>query len=878
MTPNGILTPLFSFAGANGSEPFGGLTLASDGNLYGATEYGGSNNTGTIFRFSTNGVLTSLFSLGGTNGLRPQAGLIQGADGLLYGTATFGGVGFNGANLSGDGTVFRLGANPSNTLPAIITQPVSPFVTSFGSASFSITASGAPPLSYAWRRNGSPISGANQPFYSLNKVQLADSGSQFTCIASNTYGTGTSSSAVLTVFNKSGPLFSFHGPDGGSPSGGLVQGTDGNFFGTTTYGGSYGAGTLFLLTTNGGLVTLVSFNLTNGAQPAATLLLGADGNFYGTTEMGGAYQYGTAFRLTPFGVLTTLTSFTGANGAYPLAPLVQGTDGNFYGTTSGGGTNGDGTIFSLTPGGALSSLFSFNELNGAKPCAALLQAADGNFYGTTEDGGANGYGTIFSVTANGVLTPLFAFDSTHGAYPQAALTPGPAGSFYGLTASGGAYGDGTIFRYSPGSGLTSLFSFAETNGSSPSGSLLQGSDGNFFGTTTEGGTYGDGTIFSLSTNGSVTTQLSLSGLNGSFPNSSLIQGNDGSFYGTATYGGVGYDGLYWSGNGAVFRFDYTPPPRPPVITMQPASQTVPTGGTATFSVAAGGAQPLSYSWQWNGSNVTGATLPSYTVNNVPYSESGSVFACVVSNIYGSTNTSYAILTVLPPPSTLLNGDFELDSFADWTPGGNFVNCFITSAPAFVHSGFYGAKLGPVGDPGYLSQTFTTVPGDTYEISCWLISDGATPNKFSVSWNGATLVNQLNISDTSWTNLQFLAVSSNALTTLTFGFQDDPGYLGLDDVAVYDLGIGTGTGTGPGTGTGGGTTPPQLQGATLANGLITFSWSALLGQTFQVQVTTSLEHPNWTAVGPSINATSTTMTVSESVNNSSQQFFRCVLLP
>ena len=871
MTPSGVLTPLFSFAGTNGSDPFGGLTLATDGNLYGTTQSGGSNSTGTIFRFSTNGVLTSLFSLGGTNGFCPQAGLVQGADGFLYGTATFGGVGFSGANRSGDGTVFRVGANPSNTFPTILAQPVSQFVTTLGSASFSITASGTPPLSYSWRRNGSPISGANQSSY-LFKAQSADSGSQFSCVVNNAYGTVASSNAALTVFDKSGPLFSFHGPDGGSPAGSLVQETDGNFYGATAYGGAYGAGTVFLLTTNGGLVTLASFDFTNGAQPAATLLLATDGNFYGTTQTGGAYQNGTAFKLTPFGVLTTLASFNGGNGAYPLAPLVQGTDGNFYGTTSEGGTNGDGTIFCLTPTGALSSLFSFNGLNGATPSAALLPAGNGHFYGTTRDGGVNGYGTIFSVTTNGVLTPLFSFDSTDGANPQAPLTPGPDGSFYGLTTLGGAYGDGTVFRLSPDGSVTSLFSFAETNGSSPSGSLLQGADGNYYGTTMEGGTYGDGTIFTLSTTGSVTTILSLSGPNGSFPTSSLILGSDGAFYGTAAYGGVGYDGLTWSGDGVVFRFNYTPPPQPPVITMQPASQTVSTGGSATFSVAAGGAQPLSYAWQWNGTNVAGAVLPSYTINNVQYSESGSVIACIVSNIYGYTNTSYAILNVLPPPSTLLNGGFELGSFADWTSSGNFVNCFVTSTPSLVHSGLYAARLGPVGAPGYISQTFATIPGDTYQISCWLISDGKTPDEFSVSWNGSTLVQQLNISDTSWTNLQILAVSSNTLSTLTFGFQDDPGYLGLDDVAVYDMN--TGTGTGPGTGT----TPPQLQAATLANGMITFNWSTQAGQTFQVQVTSSLNPPNWTPVGPSINATSTTVTVSEPINNSSQQFFRCVLLP
>jgi uncharacterized repeat protein (TIGR03803 family) len=703
--------------------------------------------------------------------------------------------------------------------------------------------------------------------YVLNKLQLADSGSQFSCVIQNAYGTVTSSTATLTVFNQSGPLFSFHGPDGGSPAGGLIQGTDGYFHGTTTYGGADGAGTLFLMTTNGLLDTVVSFNLTNGAQPAAALLLGADGNFYGTTKAGGACQFGTVFRLTPGGVLTSLTSFNGTNGAYPLAPLVQGTDGSFYGTTSAGGTNDGGTIFCLTPNGVFSSLFSFNETNGAKPCAALLQAADGNFYGTTEDGGTSGYGTIFSIATNGVLTSLFSFSETNGAYPQAALTSDPGGSFYGVTTAGGVQGLGTIFRFSANGILTSLYSFAETTGSSPSDALLRGSDGKFYGTTTEGGTYGDGTVFCLLTNGAVTNLLSLEGPNGSFPNSSLIQDNNSNLYCTASSGGAGYDGLSSSGNGTVFRLANPFPPQPPVITTQPASQTVPSGSAVTFSITAAGSPPLSYFWQRNSTNVPGATLPALTLTNVQYPDSGSMFACTVSSPYGYTNSLIAILSVLPS-SLVQNGGFELGSFADWTTGGNFASCFVTSDGPYVHSGFYGAELGPVGAPGYLSQTLTTIPGDIYQISCWVRSDGKTPNEFSISWNGATLLDQLNISDTAWTDLQIQGASTNTITVLALGFEDDPGFLALDDISVYDLGTGGGPGQGTGTG------PSQLQAVTLADGMITFSWSAQFGQTFQVQVSTSLDQPNWTQV-TSLSATSTNITVSEPINNATQQFYRVV---
>jgi len=152
-------------------------------------------------------------------------------------------------------------------------------------------------------------------------------------------------------------LYSFQrGPR--TPYAGLVLGSDGNFYGTTQQGGSSGAGTVFQITTNGVLTTLVSFNYANGASPLAGLVLGNDGNFYGTTDSGGSSDAGTVFQMTPQGVLTTLVSFsspvydgsgasTNANGANPQAGLTLGSDGNFYGTTANDGPGGGGTIFRL---------------------------------------------------------------------------------------------------------------------------------------------------------------------------------------------------------------------------------------------------------------------------------------------------------------------------------------------------------------------------------------------------------------------------------------------------------------------------------------------------------------------------------------------------
>lgn len=162
-------------------------------------------------------------------------------------------------------------------------------------------------------------------------------------------------------------LHSFQGSDGGAPHAELVQGNDGNFYGTTERGGDLsqlngvGAGTVFKMTTNGMLTTLVSFNSSNGRFPHG-LVQGSDDNFYGTTSSGGNLSlnsgngYGTVFKMEPDGTLTTLVRFNGTNGAYPEAALVQGSDGNLYGTCPVGGAYNKGTVFRVVMPPALPRL------------------------------------------------------------------------------------------------------------------------------------------------------------------------------------------------------------------------------------------------------------------------------------------------------------------------------------------------------------------------------------------------------------------------------------------------------------------------------------------------------------------------------------------
>ncbi len=330
----------------------------------------------------------------------------------------------------------------------------------------------------------------------------------------------------------------FDKTDGAIPDAALVQATNGDLYGTTYGGGANGGGTVFKITPSGGLTTLYSFlcsqtNCTDGLDPTAGLIQGTDGNFYGTTPIGGANKGGTVFKITPRGTLTTLYGFCSTpyglctDGEYPGAGLVQATNGDLYGTTFEGGANNGGTVFKITPGGTLTTLYNFCAqsgcTDGVQPDAGLVLAANGDFYGTTWAGGANSSasvagGTVFKITPSGTLTTLYSFCSrsacSDGEYPYVGLVQATNGDFYGTTPSGGANClypcGGTLFKITPGGTLTTLYSFCSqsgcTDGESPVAGLVQATDGDFYGTTagggaghcSEGSDPGCGTVFSLS--------------------------------------------------------------------------------------------------------------------------------------------------------------------------------------------------------------------------------------------------------------------------------------------------------------------------------------------------------------------------------------------
>jgi len=387
-------------------------------------------------------------------------------------------------------------------------------------------------------------------------------------------------------------LHSFSDTDGSAPEGRLVQGRDGNFYGTTSdivgAGSSTNSGTVFRIDSDGHLTTLHTFNGEDGYQPSGALVQDSDGYLYGTTAAGVDSCYGTVFKVDMAGTVTTLHCFNGVDGARPRAGLVQGTDGDFYGTTLFGGSadgcgrDGCGTVFKIDPAGRFTTLHSFNGADGAYPRSELVLGKRGNLYGTTTALNDMCCGTIFRVDGTGHLITLRFFarsDQADAQFPGR-LIEGRDGNVYGTTAGL----SGIIFRINSRGTLTTLFTLDSYPFGDPLANLIQASDGAFYGTGIN--IYsGIETIVKVDSTGKLKTLYSLSGsdVDGRFV-TGLSQGSDGNLYGTAQEGGssdncfsYGFYGKIISGCGTVFSisrldcFDNTGPSSKPCANVTPVT-------------------------------------------------------------------------------------------------------------------------------------------------------------------------------------------------------------------------------------------------------------------------------------------------------------------
>lgn len=471
----------FDLQNGDGPYPIAGLVEGGDGAVYGTTSsLGGDADAGTVFRLNKNGsafIVLRRFSWpqepGSEDGSLPQSALVRGSDGMLYGTTPLGGD-------KDFGVVFRLNLDGSNY-------------------------------------------------------------------------------AVVHSFGD--------GPSDANNPGPLIEASDGLLYGTAAAAGSNSAGAVFKLKRDGtGYSLLRRFSWLDGGGPnQASLIEGVNGALYGTTDFGVSNYAGSIFKMNKDGSGYAIIRTFGepANDGSNPRGLARGSDGYIYGTTIGGGSNNAGTVFKMNgDGGDYSVLrhFAGTDGDGASPQTALLEGSDGRLYGTTAYGGLNGAGTVFTMNKDGSgYTILRRFIvGEDGGYPFAALTEASDGALYGENAGGGSKGSGTVFKLGrDGSGYVVLHAFGGdiADGSWPSGGLVEGNDGSLCGTTVSGGLDNGGTAFKLNKDGSSYTVLHHFGGadgDGSGPNNGLLKGSDGMLYATTYYGGD-------MGFGTVFKLFSTPP-------------------------------------------------------------------------------------------------------------------------------------------------------------------------------------------------------------------------------------------------------------------------------------------------------------------------------
>jgi len=348
------------------------------------------------------------------------------------------------------------------------------------------------------------------------------------------------------------------GTNGADPQAGVTFDSSGNLFGTTTYGGASGAGTVYEIAKGTSTITdLASFTGagpgTNGGNPAAGVTFDSSGNLFGTTYQGGAYGYGTVYEIAHgTNTITDLASFTGAgtNGADPVAGVTFDSSGNLFGTTAYGGASGAGTVYEIAKGtSTITDLASFTGAgtNGAYPYAGVTFDSSGNLFGTTTYGGASGLGTVYEIAhGTNTFTDLASFtgNGTNGARPYAGVTFDSSGNLFGTTASGGASGVGTVYEIAQGTSTITTLAFftgngAGTNGGEPLAGVTFDSSGNLFGTTYGGGASGYGTVYEIAQGTSTITDLASftgAGTNGAYPYAGVTFDSSGNLFGT-TYGG-----------------------------------------------------------------------------------------------------------------------------------------------------------------------------------------------------------------------------------------------------------------------------------------------------------------------------------------------------
>ena len=218
--------------------------------------------------------------------------------------------------------------------------------------------------------------------------------------------------------------------------------------------------------------------------------------------------------------------------------------------------------------------------------------------------------------------------------------------------------------------------------------------------------------------------------------------------------------------------------------------------------------------------------------------------------------------------TVINGGFETGNFKHWIQSGDKGSTLVGSDENYIHSGKYGAILGPFGGVGYLTQNLNTITNQTYLLSFWLRNPQGTPtNQFEVQWNGATIFSQTDYTNTAWTNVSIFVTATGFVTPLQFSFEDFPDFFALDDITATPVAAAV--------------FPPAtttIQSTALSADGFQLAWGTSPGLHYQVQYKTNLLQADWINLGDAILAITNTLSLTDTNGLSDQRFYRLSVAP
>lgn len=446
------------FNGTNGRQPCSNsLILASNNNLYGLTTLGGDYNFGVLFEYNTTtSAYLKKYDFDGTNGSEPNANLLEVSNGIFYGLTSKGG--------SNDyGVLFKFDLNSSSLSKKL---------------DFDGTINGKNP-------KGSLIKATNGELYGM------------TCFG------GSSDKGIMFNYNYIDSTITkiidfSYSPYGNKPQGSLCFANNNKFYGMTMEGGTSNLGVLFEYNPlSDSISNRVNFSTSIGSNPGGTLIQATNNKLYGITNAGGVNDMGVLFEYDPISLTYTIrANFDGSNnGSYPVGDLVQASNGKLYGTTEQGGASDYGVIYEFDP---ITNIFTkkydfVGGVNGRGPKCKLIEASNGNLYGVTSSGGTLDLGILFEFnTQTETMLTKVEFDGSNGRYPSVSLALASNGKLYGTAYSGYSFDSFIIFEYDPNN---SNCQFISSFNGVAYGPLMQAQDGKLYGTAYQGGTYNFGFMY-----------------------------------------------------------------------------------------------------------------------------------------------------------------------------------------------------------------------------------------------------------------------------------------------------------------------------------------------------------------------------------------------